>query len=93
MGIIDILPSRDCIAYNKAIAKKLGIDEAIVFGEMCSKQAIYGECFYVQIDRIIEDTCLTEYRVRNAIKSLKSCGYISVSRKGLPAKNYYSVCI
>ena len=93
MGIIDMLASGNYITYNKVIAKKLGIDEAIVFGEMCSKQAIYGECFFLQMDRIMEDTCLTEYRVRNAIKSLKSCGYISVSRKGLPAKNYYSVCI
>ena len=92
MGIIDILASGNYITYNKVIAKKLGIDEAIVFGEMCSKQAIYGECFFLQMDRIMEDTCLTEYRVRNAIKSLKSCGIITVSKKGVPAKNYYSVC-
>ncbi|AXH71816.1 hypothetical protein HOT76_gp39 [Eggerthella phage PMBT5] len=92
MGIIDILASGNYITYNKVIAKKLGIDEAIVFGEMCSKQAIYGECFFIQMDRIMEDTCLTEYRVRNAIKSLKSCGIITVSKKGVPAKNYYSVC-
>ena len=92
MGIIDILASGNYITYNKVIAKKIGIDEAIVFGEMCSKQAIYGECFYMQIDRIMEDTCLTEYRLRNAIKKLKLSGIITVSRKGVPAKNYYSVC-
>lgn len=91
MAILDILSSGNYIAYNKAVARKIGIDEAILFGEFCSKQNIYGSHFYVQMERIEEDTCLTAYRIRNAMKHLKELGLLIVSREGIPSKNFYSI--
>lgn len=89
MAILDILSSGNYITYNKVIARKLGIDEAILLGELCSKQALYRDEFFIQMDRLIEDTCLTEYRIRNAMKALQNAGILSVTKKGLPAKNFY----
>ena len=37
----------------------------------------------------MNDTCLTEYRIRNALKNLQKAGLVSIKKKGLPAKNYY----
>ena len=39
----------------------------------------------------MEDTCLTEYAVRKAVKELKELNLISVIKKGLPAKYYYKI--
>jgi hypothetical protein len=91
MSILNLLSQKDYIAYNKHFAKEVGVDEAIVFGELCSICNIHGEEFYFEQHRIIEDTCLTEYRIRNALKNLQNFGLVSVTKKGLPAKNYYSL--
>ena len=91
MSILNLLSQKDYIAYNKHFAKEVGVDEAIVFGELCSICNIHGEEFYFEQHRIIEETCLTEYRIRNALKNLQDFGLVSVAKKGLPAKNYYSL--
>lgn len=91
MSILNLLSQKDYIAYNKHFAKEVGVDEAIVFGELCSICNIHGEEFYFEQHRIIEETCLTEYRIRNALKNLQDFGLVSVTKKGLPAKNYYSL--
>ena len=91
MSILNLLSQKDYIAYNKHFAKEVGVDEAIVFGELCSICNIHGQEFYFEQHRIIEDTCLTEYRIRNALKNLQNFGLVSVTKKGLPAKNYYSL--
>ena len=91
MSILNLLSSKDYIAYNKHFAKEVGVDEAIVFGELCSICNIHGEEFYFEQHRIIDETCLTEYRIRNALKNLQDFGLVSVTKKGLPAKNYYSL--
>ena len=91
MSILNLLSQKDYIAYNKHFAKEVGVDEAIVFGELCSICNIHGEEFYFEQHRIIDETCLTEYRIRNALKNLQDFGLVSVTKKGLPAKNYYSL--
>jgi hypothetical protein len=91
MSILKLLSSDSYIAYNKQLAKEVGVDEAIVFGELCSICNIHGEEFYFEQHRIIDETCLTEYRIRNALKNLQDFGLVSVTKKGLPAKNHYSL--
>jgi hypothetical protein len=91
MSILKLLSSDSYIAYNKQLAKEVGVDEAIVFGELCSICNIHAEEFYFEQHRIIDETCLTEYRIRNALKNLRDFGLVSVTKKGLPAKNYYSL--
>lgn len=92
MGILQLLARENFIAYSKPLAKKIGIDEAIVFGELCSMCNLYGDAeFFCEQQRICDDTCLTEYRLRNALKNLSECGLISIVKKGLPAKNYYTL--
>ena len=46
MGILQLLAKENYITYHKGLAKKLGVDEAILFGEMCSLTNVYGDEFY-----------------------------------------------
>ena len=91
MGILHLLAKENYITYHKGLAKKLGVDEAILFGEMCSLTNVYGDEFFCDQEKLMEETCLTEYRVRNAVKTLQEVRLLKVDRKGMPAKNYYTL--
>ncbi len=89
MGILQLLAKENYITYHKTLAKNIGVDEAILFGELCSMSNLYGYEFFCEQSRLVNDTCLTEYRIRNAMKTLQKENLVSVVKKGLPAKNYY----
>ena len=92
MSIIKLLAQGNFIMFNKPLARKIGIDEAILIGSLCSIQSLNeNQEFYCEQSKLIDDTCLTEYRLRNATKTLKDKNIISITKKGLPAKNYYKV--
>ena len=89
MGILQLLAKENYIAYSKPLAKIIGVDEAILFGALCSISNLHGYEFFCQQDRLCCETCLTEYRLRNATKSLQKSGLLRIEKRGLPAKNYY----
>ena len=89
MGILQLLAKENYITYHKTLAKLIGVDEAILFGELCSMSNLYGYEFFCEQSKLMNDTCLTEYRIRNALKNLQKAKLVSVEKKGLPAKNYY----
>ena len=89
MGILQLLARENYIAYHKTLANVIGVDEAILFGELCSMNNMYGDEFFCEQSKLMNDTCLTEYRIRNALKNLQKANLVSVTKKGLPAKNYY----
>lgn len=89
MGILQLLARENYITYHKTLAKTVGVDEAILFGELCSMNNLYGDDFFCEQEKLMNDTCLTEYRIRNALKNLQKFNLVSVTKKGLPAKNYY----
>lgn len=92
MKIINLLAKQNFIMVNKPLAKTIGVNAAIVFGELCSISSIFNdEEFFYQKEKIEEDTCLGNDAVRSAIKKLQEIGLISVIKKGLPCKNYYTI--
>ena len=92
MDILDLLASDNYIPYNRTLAKEIGIESAILFGALCGYQRHYkSQEFYREQANIIEDTCLTEYAIRQATKILQDKGLIIVIKKGMPAKNYYQI--
>lgn len=91
-NILQLLAGSNFITFNKVIAKKLGVDEAILLGALCSYQISFdNEEFYKQQEIIAEDTCLSLFKIREAIKTLSNAGLVEVKKKGIPAKNYYFV--
>lgn len=91
---IKLVAANNYISYNKVIAKKFGLEATIVFGELCSIANIYNDKeFYCRKEQIEEDTCLSEDAVRRAIRFLALCGAITITKKGVPCKNYYTINI
>lgn len=92
MDALDLLASNNYITVNKTLIKEIGLENAIIFGLLCGYQRGYGsEEFYKEQEKIIEDSCLSEYLVRKSIKELKEMKYIFVEKKGMPAKYYYKI--
>lgn len=92
MTIIQLLNSDGYIACSKAVIKAIGLAEAAVLGKLCSvAQRFNYQEFYITLDKICEDVNLSEYQVRQTLDTLKSFGIISVTKKGIPCKNYYTI--
>ena len=91
---INLVASNNYISYNKLIAKKFGLEATIVFGELCSISNIFNDQeFYCLKTQIEEDTCLSSEAVRKALKFLEQCGAITITKKGIPCRNYYTINI
>lgn len=92
MSVIQLLAQKNFITYSKVIAKLYGVNAAILLGAMCGYQSCHNdEEFYKTQDEISDDTCLGIYEIKEGLKILKAVGILRVTRKGMPAQNYYYV--
>lgn len=99
MGVIHLLTSNGFITVNKHLARTLGLDEAVIFGELCSKydyrekrgELDEGGYFYCTVEDLEEATTFGERRQRRAINSLVKIGLIEQVTKGLPRKRFFRI--
>lgn len=98
MSILSILASSNYITVNKDLIKILGLEEAVIFGELCSEYVYWEQqgklvdgMFYCSTVKLEDSTGLSEYKQRNAIKNLIQAGYIEQVVKGLPATRYFKI--
>lgn len=92
MSVVQLLAQKNFITYSKVIAKNYGVNAAILLGAMCGYQTCHNdEEFYKTQNEIADDTCLGIYEIKDGLKILKSAGILIVTRKGMPAQNYYFV--
>lgn len=90
---IDLITDSNYIILNKNFARVYGLETAVVLGAMCGYQVGFKGEFYRQQTEIMEDTMLSQYAVRSAVKNLVALKILQVSKHGLPAKTYYRVDI
>ena len=97
-GISKLLSTDGFITVNKTLIRELGLHEAIILGELCSEYNYWEKCnklendmFYSTRDNIEYNTGLNEHYQRKALATLKEKEIISVTKKGLPAVNYYKI--
>lgn len=78
---------------NKELAKDIGLDATILLQHFIDLQYSFFEDggFYQQQNRLVEDLPLTIDYLRKATKVLIDKGFITVVKKGIPAKNHYTV--
>lgn len=90
MSVLKLLSNQGFISYNKLVARELGVYEAILLGELCSifMQFNCNEFYFTQ-DKICNDTALSIKQIRCAIKTLEDKGFLTVTKKGVPCKNWY----
>lgn len=92
MYIIDLLANDNYTIVNKTLAKKIGIENALLLSTLCSLQKTFkGKQFYRPENQLIEDTCLTLYSLRKCKNELVKLGILEVEKKGLPAQHFFTI--
>ncbi len=91
MGVLQIIAKENFITYSKVVARKLGVNAAVLLGQFCSYQNLAEGEFYREQSLIAEDTCLSVYEIRKAVEVLTEAEILTVERKGIPAKNFYKI--
>ena len=99
MGVIHLLTSNGFITVNKHLARMLGLDEAVIFGELCSKydyREKRGELdengfFYCTVEDLEENTALSDHKQRKAINNLVKIGLVEQVTKDLPRKRFFKI--
>lgn len=90
--ILRLLARENYITYHKGLAKTIGLNEAILFGELCSISSNFNdEEFYYSREKMIADTCLTDRAIRLATKTLVDKKLVSVVKKDIPCRYYYKL--
>src|SRR6056297_1700997 len=105
-AVKQLFDSTGWVRYHKKIAKSVGPLAAIMLGQLIDKsiyweknkenfkrltgQDFTGEFFHTRED-IEEDTALSAHEQRKAEQILMQKGFITRSKKGLPAKNHYKI--
>lgn len=88
---LTLLSAGGFIMTSRPIAKIVGLDASALLGELCTRQAQHGQDFWATNEQLRDSTTLSERGLRNASNALVKAGFITVEKKGLPAKNHYTV--
>lgn len=99
MDILDLLRADGSIVVNKKLARKIGLDQAIIYSELVSMYKFYkaqnklidGEWFYCTIESLEANTTLKKDKQNRAINELVKLGLIETKRMGLPARRYFRI--
>lgn len=97
--IIDLLRADGSIVINKKLAKAIGIDAAIIYSELVSRQAFFesrGQLtedgyFFNTIEDLEDGTMLSKYQQSKAIKKLEQLELIKTDRRDIPPKRYFKI--
>jgi hypothetical protein len=84
---------------NKRLAKKVGIEAALLLSDLISKREYFiinkdisiTDWFFNTAENIEMDTLLTPHKQREAIKLLIEHNFLEVKLMGIPAKNHFKV--
>lgn len=89
--LLTLMSASGFIMTSRPIAKLVGLEAAALLGELCGRQAQHGPDFWATNEQLCDSTTLSERGLRNASKRLVEAGFVSVEKKGLPARNHYTV--
>ncbi len=97
--LTDILRADGSIIVNKNLARNIGLEAAIMYSEIVSKQYYFADrgqltpdgFFFNTVENMEKDTTLTDHKQRRAIKLLCALGLIKHRNKDMPQKRYFKV--
>ena len=101
MDIRKLIATNGFITVNKEIARCLGLEEAVLLGELAGKSNYWEDrnlldeegFFFATAEDIEHQTSLSAYKQRTAFKNLESKGIIETKFKGVPPKKYFKINI
>lgn len=99
MILASLLASSKYIIVNKDLIQILGLNEAVILGELCSEYTYWAnreqldndEYFYSTRENIQNNTGITPHFQRIALKNLEEKGIITTKKKGIPCKTFYRI--
>ena len=89
--LLTVLSGHGFIMTSRPLAWAVGLKASVLLGELCSRQAQHGEDFWATNEQLSNATTLSERELRGASRRLVEAGFIKVEKKGLPARNHYTV--
>lgn len=101
MNILKLIANNGFITVNKEIVRCLGLEEAVLLGELAGKYNYWEErnlldeegFFFATAEDIEHETGLSAYKQRTAFKNIESKGIIETKFKGVPPKKYFKINI
>ena len=99
LAFICSLGSQNYLPVNRTLMAALGINQAIYLSELCNYYVYFASrgmlddegLFYVTHDMIQRRTTLTGKQQRACEAELREKNILAVSRKGMPARNWYKI--
>lgn len=96
MNVLSLLANDNYIIVNKELIKTIGLEESIAIGDLASmfiylqKQNELTEdgFFFYTVEAMEENTSLSDYQQRKALKNLKNLELIDIDLRELPAKRF-----
>lgn len=100
MELLEKLNPKNTVSFSRPIAHALGINAAVVYSALISKQVYYSRremldsdgYFYSTVADLQESTTLTKRQQSAAVKALAAAGLIEHKVCGMPARRYFRVC-
>jgi hypothetical protein len=99
MNILELLSSNSYLTVNKALAKKVGLEAAVLFADLAGSQLHWNnqkeievsDWFFRTREQIEEQTTLSAKTQLRCAKILIEAGLIQTKLKGLPAVTHYLI--
>lgn len=96
MSIVGLIASNNFIAVNKTLIREFGLECAVMLGELASQHEYFKDnlqdgFFYATVDRIKDDTGLSDYQQRQAVTKLQTAGILETKVMGIPAKRFFRI--
>ncbi len=99
MSILHLLASDGFLSVNKHIARVVGLDAAVLLAELASAYTYFESrdqltpegMFFETVERIQENTTLSQYQQSKAVKVLTDAGILKTKKIGIPARRYFLI--
>ena len=99
MSILSILATSNFITVNRTIAEKVGLEAAVIFGELASESLYWQQnnpeqwdgWFFSTVENLEKRTYLSAHSQRLALNKLQEQGWITIEKRGMPAKRYIRI--
>ena len=96
MSLLKLISSDSFITLNKELIRAVGLEEAIILGELASELDYWQKnngltedgYFFSTVENVEEKTTLSDYKQRKALNSLQKLGLIELDVRGIPPKRY-----
>lgn len=91
MNFVHLIANGNYCSFNRDLAREFGLEAAVLLGELAQRQDQHGAGFFASESVLQDSTTLSPYQIRKACGVLAKAGVLLVERKGLPARNHYTI--